>query len=523
MAAAAADDGVTVDGARPAAAAALGAALAATVTTDATDEGSAIGRFIADRSWTRSLIALFGDAGPFGGAWTRARTLCALDRAIAEIDQQISHQLDVILHHPRFQRLEASWRSLRRLAWLADGVDEAKIRIMHLTWTELCRDLDRAIEFDQSQIFHKVYSEEFGTPGGEPYGVLVGDYEVMHRRTADHPTDDVAALKSMSEVAAAAFAPFIVAAAPGLIGVDSLRDLSLPIDLTSAFRGPEYARWRSLRDLDDARFIGVTLPRVLARLPYRDDGTRFDDFRYEESVEDETGAGYLWGSAAYAFAEIVMRGFGGSGWFTEIRGARRDHMLAGNEVQPHGGMVTQLPVAAFATDRPGLIGKFSVEVALSERQEKDLSDLGFIPLVAAKDTKFAVFYSNQSLQAPRSYDAASASANARLSAMLQYILCVSRFAHYVKVIARDRVGSFATPSQCQDHLTRWLHNYTNARQNPSAESSARYPLREAQVQVTEPPGRPGSYQCVIHLKPHSQADQIVSEFRLVTELATTVT
>lgn len=516
---AAADDGRTVDGAQLASIGSLAEAAAPPVE----GEGSGVGDFLAEASWSRSLADFFGSAGPLGGAWTRVRTLHALDHAIAEIDVQLSRQLDAILHHPRFQRLEASWRSLRRLIVLADSVEGAKIRLIHLTWTELCRDLDRAIEFDQSHTFHKIYSEEFGTPGGEPYGVLIGDYEVMHRRTAEHTSDDVAALKGMSEVAAASFAPFIVAAAPGLLGVDTLRELALPIDLASAFRGPEYARWRSLRELDDARFLGVALPRVLVRHLYRDDGTRFDGFRYCEAADDETGAGYLWGSAAYAFAEIIMRGFGGSGWFTEIRGARRDQMIAGGQLHPHGGMVTQLPFDCFETDRPGVAGKFPTELALTERQEKELSDLGFIPLLTAKDTEFSIFYSNQSLQTAKVYDSTAASANARISAMLQYILCVSRFAHYVKVIARDRVGSFSTPAQCEDHITHWLHNYCNARQNPSSDSIARYPLREAKVQVTEPPGRPGTFQCVIHLRPHSQADQIVSEFKLVTELASPVT
>jgi len=519
MVTAAADDGGTVDGARQASVGSLAEAAAPLV------EGvrSGVVDFLAEASWTRSLAAFFGSAGPLGGAWTRARSLHALDHAIAEIDGLLSRQLDAILHHPRFQRLEASWRSLHRLVWLADSFEGTKIRLIHLTWMELCRDLDRAIEFDQSQTFQKIYSEEFGTPGGEPYGVLIGDYEVMHRRTPTHASDDVAALKGMSQVAAAAFTPFIVAAAPGLLGVDSLRELALPIDLSSAFRGPEYARWRSLRELDDARFLGVALPRVLVRQPYRDDGTHFDGFRYCETVDDETGAGYLWGSAAYAFGEVVMRGYGGSGWFTEIRGAHRDQSMVGDQLRPHGGMVTQLPFTSFETDRPGLAGKFSTELALTERQEKELSDLGFIPLLTAKDTEFSVFHSNQSLQSAQVYDSTSATTNARISAMLQYILCVSRFAHYVKVIARDRVGSFATPSQCQDHLTRWLHNYCNTRQNPSSETIARYPLREAKVQVTEPPGRPGTYQCVIHLRPHSQADQVISEFRLVTELASPIT
>ncbi len=477
------------------------------------------GEAAEEGSWVRSVVALFGPAGPFGGPWTRAGLFHALDAAIADIDVRLSVQLDAILHHRRFQRLEASWRSLRRLVRLADECDNTKVRVLHIGWPELCRDLDRAIEFDQSQAFGKIYSEEFGTPGGEPFGLIIGDYEVQHRRTADHPTDDIAALKAMSEVAAAAFAPFIVAAAPAFFGVDSFRDLTLPIDFANVFRSAEYARWRTLQEGEDARFVGIVLPRVLARRPYGDDGTRFDGFRYREAIEDEVGERHLWGSAAYAFAAVVIRGFGGSGWFTDLRGARRERLVVGDSLQPHGGLVAHLPAVHFATDQAGLVVKPSSEIALTERQEKDLADLGFLPLLAAKDTEFCIFYSNQSIQLPRTYDSAAATANARISAMLQYILCVSRFAHYLKVMARDRVGSFSTPEQCEDALQHWLRDYCTSNANPSPELMARCPLRQGRVEVSEPPGRPGSYRCIVHLRPHSQVDQVVSEFRLVTELA----
>lgn len=483
----------------------------------ASGDESILSDFLAERSWVRALTTLFGAEGPAGG-WSRAALLQALDRAVAEIDEQLSRQLDAILHHRRFQRLEASWRSLRTLVRLADSYENTKIRVLHMPWAELCRDLERAIEFDQSQIFQKIYSEEFGMPGGEPFGLLVGDYEVTHRRTADHPTDDIAALRGMTQVAAAALAPFVVAAAT-LFGIDAFRELALPMDLAGTFRTPEYARWRSLQELEDARFIGVVLPRVLARLPYGDDGTRFDDFCYCEAIDDDDASAHLWASAAYAFAAVVMRSFGGSGWFVDMRGARRERILSGDRLQPHGGLVTHLPRPAHPTDRTELAVKYSTDVALSERQEKDLSDLGFIPLVKAHHTAFSVFYSNQSVQSARQYESATATANARISTMLQYMLCVGRFAHYVKVIARDRVGSFSTPEQCEDYLTKWLREYCNGNSNPSPELMARCPLRQARVQVSEPPGRPGSYQCVIHLRPHSQVDQIVSEFKLVTELA----
>jgi type VI secretion system protein ImpD len=463
--------------------------------------------FLAEEDWARALIRWFGGAPDVD----RDRLLAALDRAVAEIDASLARQVNAIIHHPRFQRLEASWRGVRYLVAVADEVENVLVRVLHANWHELCRDLERAIEFDQSQAFQKVYNDEFGMPGGRPYGILVGDYEVQHRITPDHRTDDVAALKAMSAVAAAAFAPFIVGIAPAMLGLDSFRELTLPIDLPGTFRTPEYIRWKSLQEAEDSRFLGLALPRILLRRPYADDGSRIDGFRFEEDHDRTDERGHLWGSAGYAFASVVVRAFGRSGWFTDIRGARRD--VEG------GGLVVDLPVPCFETDRPGIATKYSTEVALSERQEKELADLGFIPLSKAKDTPYSVFYSNQSAQAHKKYETAAATVNARISAMLQYILCVSRFAHYLKVLARDKVGSFQTPEECEQFLRRWLQGYCNANDKAGPETLARYPLREGAVSVREPPGRPGIYQCTIHLRPHFQLDQVISEFKLVTELA----
>jgi type VI secretion system protein ImpD len=462
--------------------------------------------FLSEPDWARALVRWLG-----GRPADREAVLVALDRAVAEIDALLTAQVNAIIHHPRFKKLEATWRGVRYLVTVADEVENVLVRILHISWHELCRDLERAIEFDQSQIFQKVYNDEFGMPGGQPFGILVGDYEVQHRITPDHRTDDVAALKAMSAVSAAAFAPFIVGISPAMLGLDSFRDLTLPIDLPSTFRTPEYARWRSLQEAEDTRFLGLVLPRILLRAPYRDDGSRIDGFRFEEDAERTDEHGHLWGSAGYAFASVVVRAFGRSGWFTDIRGARRD--------STGGGLVTDLPAPSFETDRPGIAIKYSTEVALSERQEKDLADLGFIPLSKAKDTPYSVFYSNQSAQSHKKYETAAATMNARISAMLQYILCVSRFAHYIKVLARDKVGSFQTPEEVEQYLRRWLQGYCNANDRAGPETLARYPLREGSVQVREPPGRPGIYQCTIHLRPHFQLDQVLSEFRLVTELA----
>ncbi len=475
------------------------------------DDGTRVQAFLRAASPDEALAVWLGGRLPQRGTGSRRRLLAALDRDIAEIDRLLAEQLNAILHHPKFQMLEASWRGLLYLVGVAEAVEGAKVRVLNAGWGEICRDLDRAVEFDQSALFEKIYSEEFGTPGGEPFGLIVADYYMQHARGPGHPTDDVAALRALSQIAAAAFAPVVTGCTPVLFGLDSFRELHVALDLESVFGQPQYARWRSLQESEDARFVGIVLPRILMRRPYAHDGSRCDGFRFRETAAEVGHDGYLWGNAAYAFASVVVRAFGVSGWFAEIRGAAQDSLS--------GGLVVDLVVDEFATDSPGIASKFSTEVSISERQEKELADLGFIPLMRSHNTDFSVFYSNQSIQRPRHYDRAAATANARLSAMLQYVLCVSRFAHYVKVIGRDRIGAFATPEECEAYLQRWLLNYCMGNDDASPELRARYPLHEARVQVRELPGRPGAFACTVHLRPHFQLDQVVSTFRLVTELA----
>ena len=467
--------------------------------------------FLSEPAWGASLGLWFGGDADLGPPFERRRILQAIDRDIAWLDALLTEQVNAILHHARFQKLEASWRGVHYLVAQSEIGEEIKVKVLNITWPEVCRDIDRAIEFDQSQLFGKVYSEEFGMPGGEPFGVMIGDYEVQHRRTADHPTDDLAALKGISGVAAAAFCPFIVGCAPALLGLDSFTDLGIPVDLRAVFGQPEHARWRSFRETDDSRFVGITLPRVLMRFAYRDDGSRIDGFRFRETVEDRRRADYLWGNAAYAFAAMLMRAFNQSAWFTEIRGTPQDLLS--------GGIVDSLPVEWFDTDQRGIATRYSTDVSISEFQERDLAELGVIPLCKVKNTDYSAFYSNQSVQAAKGYTTVVASVNARLSAMLQYILSVSRFAHFIKVIGRDRVGSFATPEECERFMQAWLRNYCVGSDSPSPETRARYPLRDGRVKVHELPGRPGHYACTVHLQPHFQSDEIVSAFKLVTELA----
>ncbi len=474
-------------------------------------DGDRLQAFLSTSHAIQGLRLWFGDSKLLQPPYDREAILAALDRDIAYLDTIISDQVDAILHEPKFQKLEASWRGIDYLVEQADDDTGVKIKLLDISWAEVTRDMERAIEFDQSQLFIKIYENEFGMPGGEPYGVLIGDYEVRHKRGKDHPTDDVSTLKSLSQIAAAAFAPLVVGAAPELLGLDSFRDLGIPIDLGAVFRQPEYDRWRSLRELEDSRFLGIALPRILMRLPYEDGAAPDYGFRYCEAVSGNSDKNYLWGNAAYAFASVLIRNFFDSGWFADIRGAERD--VVGY------GLVPGLTVQSFGTDRQGIAIKYSSDVSVSETQEMELSNLGFIPLSKCSNSEYSVFYSNQSVQLPETYDKAAANVNARLSVMLQYILCVSRFSHYVKVMGRDRVGSFITADECEDFLQRWLMNYCSAVDGASADQKAKYPLREGRVSVRETTGRPGVYSCTVHLQPHAQLDQVISSFRLVTELS----
>ena len=311
-------------------------------------------------------------------------------------------------------------------------------------------------------------------------------------------------------MAAAAFAPFVASAHPALLDLTEFAELEWTQNLPRTFEQLEYMTWNAFRTTEDARFVGLTLPRVLMRAPYRDNGARADGLRFREDVEGPDREQYLWGSAAYAFGAVLVRAFAESGWFAAIRGA-----APGEE---GGGLVKGLPALSFRLDRPGVAPRPPTDAVVTDAQEQEIAELGFIPLCACQDAGAAAFYGNSSVQKPAKFDEPAASANARLSAMLQYVLCAARFAHYVKVIARDRLGSFTGPAECEDLLCRWLQNYTTANDDAGPELKARHPLREARVQVREQPGKPGSYLCVTHLRPHFQLDQLSAGVKLVTEL-----
>ncbi len=466
-------------------------------------------KFLAATSPIEAIVHWLGPEGlkAFPSAQAVLRRL-SID--IARLDELLSRQVNAILHHPRFQQLEASWRGLRYLVEQAEGEEGVKIRVLSASWKDLARDVERAVEFDQTQLFRKVYSDEFGMPGGEPFGVLIGDYSIRHRMADDHPVDDLTVLASIAQVAAASFSPFIASAHPALFGLESFSQLERPMDMGRIFDQPEYIRWKSFRESEDARFVALALPRILMRHPYGDDGSREDGFRFQEEVEGPDARGYLWGNAAYAFAGVLIRAFSQAGWLAEIRGVRRG--------EEGGGLVTGLPVHSFSTDRAGVALKGSTELMVTDIQEKELGELGFLPLCRCPDTEFSAFYGTQSVQKPKAYTEAVPTINARISAMLQYMLCVSRFAHYIKVRTQYKVGSFAEARELEDDLNRWINDYVAPDAEASADVKAKYPLREAQVQVRERPGKPGMYNCVLHLLPHYQLDTVTASVTLRTEL-----
>jgi type VI secretion system protein ImpD len=431
----------------------------------------------------------------------------ALDRDIAALDRLIGEQVDAILQHPDLQALEGSWRGLNLLISAAQDDERVEIRLLSATWAELERDFRRASEFDQSALFDKIYNEEFGMPGGLPYGLIVCGYEVRHRSGGSPASDDISTLTSLSAVAAAAFAPCVVGAGPELFGIDAFSEMSNVQDVQQPFRTPEYARWRRLQAQPDTRFLAVCLPRILLRGGYRDTSSRMDGFRFRQGQRG--GARELWGNAAFAFGANVVRAFRNYGWFADIRGARLD--------QEDGGLVVNLPAAPFST-REALAFRRPVEVELTDRKQKQFEEIGLLSLSPCQFTPHTTFLGTPSLHVPPAGATAIEAVNERISSMLQYVLCVSRFAHYVKVMARDYVGAFTTATDIQQRLNTWLRQYVAVNTDASDETKARFPLHGAHVGVTELAGKPGSFACVMQFQPHFQIDQMVASFRLYTEL-----
>jgi type VI secretion system protein ImpC len=461
---------------------------------------SRIARSETERTRAKDLIGEFVQQVLQGSVVVSKDLESAISARIAALDDAISRQLNEVMHAPEFQKLEASWRGLHYLVYQTETSTQLKIRVLNVSKDDLRKDLERATEFDQSALFKKVYEEEYGQFGGASYGCLIGDYEFGR-----HP-QDMALLEKVSNVAAAAHAPFISAAQPQLFGLDSFTDLTLPRDLAKIFDTVEYAKWKSFRDSEDSRYVGLTMPHILMRLPYGPATVPVERFNFKEDVDGKDHAKYLWGNAAYAMGTRITDAFAKYGWCAAIRGVEG------------GGLVEGLPTHTFSTDDGEVALKCPTEIAITDRREKELSDLGFIPLLHCKGTDYAAFFGAQSTQKARKYDTDAANANARLSTQLQYIMATSRFAHYLKSIMRDKIGSFMTRGNCEDYLNRWIKNYVLADDNAGQETKAKFPLREARVEVQEVPGKPGVYKAVAFLRPHFQLEELTVSLRLVAEL-----
>ncbi|HEY4254655.1 MAG TPA: type VI secretion system contractile sheath large subunit [Roseomonas sp.] len=485
---------------------------AASATTTTTDGTSFLDQVIGatkqtERDRAQDLIKALTEEALKGTVSFSRNLTVTFDRAIAAIDQKLSEQLNKIMHHERFSKLEGSWRGLHYLVQNSETGTGLKIRMLQCSKRDLSRDLQKAVEFDQSQMFKKLYENEFGTPGGEPYGTLVGDYE-----WTNHP-DDIETLRLMSSVAAASFAPFISAAGSSLFGMESWTELSKPRDLAKIFDTTEYTKWRSFRDSEDARFCNLVMPRTIARLPYGSATVPVEEFGYEEAPYDEAGKAksmehqdYCWMNAAYVMAARMTDAFAQHGFCVAIRGAEG------------GGKVSNLPTHTFTSDDGDSDSKCPTEIGITDRREAELSGLGFLPLCHYKNTDYAVFFGGQSVQKPKKYDRPEATANAAISARLPYLMATSRFAHFLKVMARDKIGSFMEATDVENWLNRWIRNYVNASEGGGQEMRARYPLREAKVEVKEVPGKPGVYNAVAYLRPWLQMEELSTSMRMVARI-----
>jgi len=435
------------------------------------------------------------------GAMTVSKDAEAMITArIAQIDHLVSIQLNEVLHHADFQKLEGSWRGLKYLMDQSETSDKLKIRVLNVTKKELLRDLQRAPEFDQSALFKKVYEEEYGVFGGAPFSALLGNFEF------GRGPEDIELLEKISNVAAAAHAPFLTGTSPDMLNMDSFATIDAPRDMAKIFDSAEFAKWKSFRQSEDSRYVGLCLPHILMRLPYGKNGASVEGFNYEEGVDGSDHSKYLWGNAAWSLGARLTAAFANYGWCAAIRGVEG------------GGLVEGLPTHTFTTDSGDVALKCPTEAPITDRREKELADLGFVPLLHCKGTDYAAFFSVQSAQKPKLYDKDAANANARLSTQLPYILAISRFAHYMKVMMRDKIGSFMSRGECENFLNNWILQYVVGNDNVAAEIKARKPLREAKVEVVDVPGKPGAYRAVAYLKPHFQLDELSVSLRLVADL-----
>ncbi len=419
---------------------------------------------------------------------------------IGELDKTLTAQLNEVLHHPDVQQLEGTWRGLHYLVHQTETGESLKIRVLNVTKKDLFKDLEKAAEFDQSSLFKKIYEEEFGQLGGQPYGMLVGNYEFGRN------PEDISLLSMISHVAASAHAPFVSGVSPKMVNMERWDELSKPRDLAKIFESVEFAPWKSFRDSEDSRYVALAMPRVLARLPYGEKFKSISEFRFEEDVDGKNHDKYLWMNAAWAYASRITDAVAKWGWMARTRGVEG------------GGKVEGLPVHTFPTDDGDVAMKCPTEIAISDRREFELSNLGFMPLLHSKGTDYAVFMGAQSCQKPKTYFDPAANANAELSAKFNLIMCNSRFAHYLKVMARDKIGSFMTVGECGAWLNSWIGNFCVDPNGADDYTKAQRPLAEARIDVREVAGKPGWYEAVAYLKPHYQLETLSTSMRLVAEI-----
>jgi type VI secretion system protein ImpC len=427
-------------------------------------------------------------------------TIAFISKRVEEIDLLLSQQLDEILHHDSFKKVEASWRGLNYLVMNTETGTKLKLRLLNASRKELQADVEKAVEFDQSTLFKHIYEEEYGTFGGNPYSALLADFEF------DASAPDMSLLTKLSNIAAAAHAPLMTAAAPGMLDMDDFTSLGKPRDLAKIFEGTDKVRWRSFRQTEDSRYVVLVLPRVLMRLPYGPTTNPVDGLMYEERVDGTTQKTFVWGNAAYMFAQRITNAFALYGWTAAIRGVEG------------GGLVEGLPAYTFKTTDGDIALKCPTQIAITDRREKELSDLGFIALCHCKGSDKAAFFGAQTAQKPKKYNTPQANANANTSARIPYLLAASRFAHYIKVIMRDKIGSFMTKDNVQKYLQTWIAEYVLLNDDAGQGLKARYPLREARVDVFDVPGEPGKYRATVFLRPHFQLEELTASLRLVAEL-----
>jgi type VI secretion system protein ImpC len=448
----------------------------------------------------RDLIAEFAAQVLDEGMAISRDTAAMINARIAQIDQLISDQLNEVMHAAEFQKLEASWRGLAFLVMNTETSTHLKLRLLNATRDELQKDLEKAVEFDQSVLFKKVYEEEYGTFGGHPFSMLVGDFEFGR-----HP-QDMAFVEKLSSVAAAAHTPFVSAASPKLFDLESFTGLGTPRDLAKQFESSELIKWRSFRESEDSRYVTLCLPHVLMRLPYGPDTKPTEGVNFKEDVNGSDHSKYLWGNAAYALAQRITNAFAQHSWCAAIRGVEG------------GGLVEGLPTHTFKTDQGDVALKCPTEIAITDRREKELNDLGFVALCHCKGTDYAAFFGGATANKPKKYLTNEANANSQISSLLPYVLAASRFAHYLKVIMRDKIGSFASRGDVEKFLNIWISQYVLLNDDAPQAVKAKYPLREGRVDVTSVAGRPGAYNATVFLKPHFQLEELTASIRLVAEL-----